>query len=77
MHLPFSFLKGYLIKEIENFFLCFYKFIEILGEHVRNSKLRGNTVVLRARVPMQLLVSRAFPSCFYTSIETQKMFSIS
>ena len=34
MHLPFSFSKGYLIKEIEN---IFNEFIETLGESVGNA----------------------------------------
>ena len=35
MHLPLSFSKGYLIKEIENIFPCSYRFIETLKKHVR------------------------------------------
>ena len=76
MHLPSFVFKRLLNKEIENIFPCCYRVTETLGECVRNSKLRGN-----ARTSClcftQFVVSCAFSLCFYNSVETLKLFSIS
>ena len=64
------------LKEIENMALCFYRVIEALVKVWENLKeLWKHSSV--ARVPTAFLILPNFHSCFYNSIETRYMFSIS
>ena len=70
------FLLRCFLKEIENMALCFYRVIEALVKVWENlKKLWKHSSV--ARVPTAFLILPNFHSCFYNSIETRYMFSIS
>ena len=73
----FFFSPGYFLKEIENMFSVFLSSYrntrESLGE--LEKKLWKHSPA--ARVPTAFLVLPNFHSCFYNSIETRHMFSIS
>ena len=65
------FSLGYFLKEIENIFFVF------LSSYRNTREGLGELEKAAARVPTAFLVLPNLHSCFYNSIETRKMFSIS
>ena len=71
------FLKGYLIKEIENIFPCSYRVIETLVEVWEKLEIAWKHSHFVLVFPRNFSFLPNFHACFYNSIETRKMFSIS
>ena len=72
----FVIFLGLFSKRNRKHFLCFYRVIETLVKVWENSKKLWKHSPA-ARVPTAFLVLPNLHSCFYNSIETQKMFSFS
>ena len=79
LHFPL-FSLGYFLKEIEKLIIIFFVFLssyrkthESLGE-LEKAVWKPSPA---ARVPTAFLVLPNLHWCFYNSIETQKMFSVS
>ena len=76
LHFPL-FSLGYFLKEIENIFFVFLSSYRNTHESLGELKKAAWKRSPAARVPTAVLVLPNLHLCFYNSIETQKMFSIS